>query len=197
MAQAASFTALQAPFLDKGGKVSWTWLKLLQQWQKQLAQGFDSNGNLISNLSPGIHIIGRDGTVGSILFHIDENGVVQPDGMSAATDAAQGAVVLPTGATGNTLGSAAMKDSAAFDAAGAATAAQGNAEAYANTAAGTAQTNAQAFASDATNITIGTLDTARLGGLTTNITTAALTVGGTQGSMTFTNGLLTAETPAT
>jgi len=34
-------------------------------------------------------------------------------------------------------------------------------------------------------------------GLTVTITTAALTGGGTQGSMTFTNGILTAQTPAT
>lgn len=34
-------------------------------------------------------------------------------------------------------------------------------------------------------------------GLTVTITTAKLTVGGTNGSMTFSNGLLTAQTPAT
>lgn len=34
-------------------------------------------------------------------------------------------------------------------------------------------------------------------GLSVTITTAALTVGGTQGSLTFTKGLLTAQTPAT
>lgn len=34
-------------------------------------------------------------------------------------------------------------------------------------------------------------------GLTVTITTAQLTTGGTQGSMTFTNGILTAQTPAT
>lgn len=38
---------------------------------------------------------------------------------------------------------------------------------------------------------------AALNGLTIVITTAALTGGGTQGSMTFTNGLLTAQVPAT
>jgi hypothetical protein len=34
-------------------------------------------------------------------------------------------------------------------------------------------------------------------GISATIVTAALTGGGTQGSMTFTNGLLTAQTPAT
>ncbi len=35
------------------------------------------------------------------------------------------------------------------------------------------------------------------GGLSVTITTAQLTTGGTKGSMTFTNGVLTAQTPAT
>lgn len=34
-------------------------------------------------------------------------------------------------------------------------------------------------------------------GLTVKITTAKLTGGGTNGSMTFTNGILTSQTPAT
>jgi len=45
--------------------------------------------------------------------------------------------------------------------------------------------------------TTGTLDTSRLGGLSVTITTAKLTPGGANGSMTFTNGLLTAQTSAT
>lgn len=35
------------------------------------------------------------------------------------------------------------------------------------------------------------------GGISATITTAALTLAGTQGSMTFVNGILTAQTPAT
>lgn len=44
------------------------------------------------------------------------------------------------------------------------------------------------------NLTTSQLPTA---GITATITTAAITSGGTQGSMTFTNGILTAQTPAT
>jgi hypothetical protein len=44
--------------------------------------------------------------------------------------------------------------------------------------------------------TFGTIVTQNLG-LTATITTAALTGGGTQGSMTFVNGILTAQTQAT
>jgi hypothetical protein len=46
-------------------------------------------------------------------------------------------------------------------------------------------------------IALGLVPTANLQGLTATITTAKLTAGGTNGSMTFTKGLLTAQTPAT
>ena len=45
--------------------------------------------------------------------------------------------------------------------------------------------------------TTGSFSQATTTGLSVTITTAALTSGGTQGSMTFTNGLLTAQVPAT
>lgn len=43
----------------------------------------------------------------------------------------------------------------------------------------------------------GLAGAATTSGLTVTITTAKLTTGGTNGSMTFTNGVLTAQTPAT
>ena len=47
-----------------------------------------------------------------------------------------------------------------------------------------------------TNLGLGTMATENIG-ITATITTAALTPAGTQGSMTFTNGILTAQTQAT
>lgn len=58
----------------------------------------------------------------------------------------------------------------------------------------TVDANAQNFSEITGNLATSQLPTA---GLTATITTAALTTGGTQGSMTFTNGILTAQTPAT
>lgn len=197
MANTTSQTALQTQFLDQNGRVSWTWLKLLQQWMKQLSAGFDEAGNLISNIAQTVGINGRGGTIGSILGNISDSGVVQSAGMVAASDTAQGAVKLAAGSVGNTLGSAAMKNTSDFDAAGSAAAAQTAAEAHADAVSATAQSNAENFAKNASNITAGTLDPARLPGLTVTITTAALTGLGSQGSMTFTNGLLTSQTQAT
>lgn len=193
----ASQSALQAPFLGPDGKVSWTWLKLLQTWQAQLSKGFDQNGNLISNLEPTISIVGRDGNIGSILANISADGVVSPVGMTSATSAAQGAVVLPAGAGSNVLGSAALEPSGAFDPAGSAAAAQGAAQGFATTAANTAQSNAEAFASNANNLATGTVARARLDGLSVTINTAKLTTLGTDGSMTFVNGLLDSQVQAT
>jgi hypothetical protein len=158
VSQSASFTAIQTPFVDpKTGKVTQVWLYVLQQWQKQLAKGFDSG------------------------------------------DTEQGAVILAAGSVGHTLGSAAMEAASAFDPHGAAAAAQTAAEAHADAVAATAQSNAEGFASNASNITSGNLALGRLPavGLTVTITTAALTPTGTQGSQTFTNGVLTAQVQAT
>jgi hypothetical protein len=192
-----SFTALQVPVIDQHGRLSYTWLKQFQQWQLQLSSGFDVNGNLIGNINPTVKIVGRTGNIGSILQHISATGVIDGAGMAPATTLEQGAVVLPAGATSNTLGTAAIEPSTAFDPAGAAAAAQSNAQTFATGAANTAQSNAEAFASDASNLATGTVALARLPGINVTITTAALTVGGTQGSQTFVNGVLTAQVQAT
>lgn len=190
MANNTSFTALQTPFLDANGRVSWTWLKLLQQWQTQLNTGFDQNGNLISNLSSTTGIVGRTGTVSGILANIGDNGVVKPAGLPAATASARGAVILPAGAPSNTLGSAALQDTTSFDPSGSAASAQTAAQTFASAAANSAQANAEAFASNASNITSGTLDSNRLLGFTGSVPLAKLTALGSNGSMDFTNGLL-------
>lgn len=59
------------------------------------------------------------------------SGTVASARLYSATTAAQGAVVLPAGAVSNTLGTAAMTSSSAYDAAGSAATAQSNAETYA------------------------------------------------------------------
>lgn len=197
MAESTSSRVIVQEFLDiKTGYLTWGAQKLLQQWQQQLKGGFDSLGNLISNLSPAILINGRTGTIGAILSNISAVGVVQPVGMSSATPSQQGAVILPLGATSNMLGTASTQPAGAFDAIGAAATAQANAQTYAAAQATTAQSNAQAFASNASNLTSGTVPVARLSGLSVVITTAKLTSTGANGSMTYTNGLLTSQVQA-
>lgn len=157
-------------------------------------------------IGTGATIQGQVGTVAAKVQHlgatgnlnaINLTGVVAAAQLPAAVPLAQGAVQLPTGAVSNVLGSAALEPTTSFDPAGAAATAQTNAETFATAAANTAQTNAESFASNASNLSSGTVPNARLSGLTVTITTAQLTTLGAQGSMIFTNGLLTAQTPAT
>lgn len=197
MANNSSFTALQTPFLDATGKVSWTWLKLLQQWQTQLGNGFDANGNLVSNIGSSVQVTGKNGTLGAILQNITSQGVFLAAGLPQATSTTQGAVILPAGAGSNQLGSAALAATTSFDPAGSAAQAQAAASDHADIASTAAQNNAETFASNASNLTSGTVDNARLAGFSGTIVTAKLTVAGANGSLTFSNGQLESEVAAT
>ncbi len=76
--------------------------------------------------------------------------------LPAANTSSQGAVILPTGAASNTLGTAAMASTSSFDASGAAATAESDAEAY--SAANNAAT-ATALASSPTTCTAGNAPT--------------------------------------
>jgi hypothetical protein len=194
---ASTFIPSRSPITEKDGTATRSFLQILIGWDTKLNNGLNSTGQLIGNIDPATRVIPRVEGLGTTLQHINSSGVMLSPGLFSATTLAQGAVILPAGAINNTLGTASIQPATAFDAAGSAAAAQSNAETYAAAQAATAQSNAEAFAGNASNINSGTLATARLAGLSATITTAALTVGGTQGSMTFTNGLLTAQTQAT
>jgi len=194
---ASTFIPSRAAIVDKNGMATWSFIKILQDWDRKLQNGLNSGGQLIGNIDPGTRVLPRIEGLGTTLQHINASGVVLPDGMTSATTLVQGAVQLPAGAINNTLGTAAIQPATAFDPAGAAAAAQSGAQTFATAAADTAQSNAEAFASEASHITSGTLADARLDGMTVTVITAALTVGGTQGSQTFVNGLLKAQVQAT
>jgi hypothetical protein len=209
----SGFTAIvQGPLVTKDLKPSPGALKVFIDWDNRLTKGLNQLGQLIGEINAATKITGRAEGIGTTVGNVSASGVMQPPGMTSSTTEAQGAVIMPTGATGNLLGTAAIQPVSAFDASGsaaaaqaaaetfatgAANAAQSNAEAYAATQAATAQAAAEAFAANASNIATGTLNTSRLGGLTVVIATAKLTGTGANGTMTFTNGLLTAQTPAT
>jgi hypothetical protein len=188
----------QSPMVDKNtGMATRAFLNLFLTMYTSLSNSINSLGELIGDISAEAVITGRTEGIGTTVGNINAGGVITPPGLIPATDAAQGAVVLPSGASSNTLGSAALASATAFDPAGAAAAAQANAEAHANTVAATAQSNAQTFASNASNLSSGTVAFGRLPGITGTVTLAALTVGGTNGSLTFSNGVITAKVDPT
>jgi lysophospholipase L1-like esterase len=100
-------------------------------------------------------------------------GTALPAQLPAATTSLQGAVQLPSGASSNVLGSAAMTATSAYDGAGVAATAQSTAETFATSAIATSLTAAQTFATsavsaeraaaaNAANITSGVISSARL-----------------------------------
>lgn len=245
---------VQGAIVDpKTGAASPVFQKWLNDAQTRIQNGLNQLGQLIGQfnglLASTVKIQGRSEAIAVTVNHIDSTGVVTSAGLTSATSAAQGAVVMPPGAINNHLGGASISAVTDFDAAGAAAAAQTAAQAFATTAANTAQSNAVAISSNAGNISSGTLSPTvipnptggTLGGVKSNsptshqwltsidssgnpvtaqpsfsdlsgaittgqlpgsglsvtITTAKLTGGGANGSMTFTNGILTAQTPAT
>lgn len=194
---ASTFLASRSPIVDSDGNATFAFTKVLQGWNTQLQNGLNQIGQLIGQINASVTITGRTEGIGTTVGNIDSTGIVTANGMTSATDTEQGAVLLPTGATNNQLGSAAIKPVSAFDPAGAAATAQTNAQTFATAAANTAQSNAEAFSSNASNLTSGTVALARLPGFTITIVTAKLTVGGANGSQTFTNGILTAQVQAT
>lgn len=196
MNSVVSVTLPSTPIVDKDGRLTFPWIKWFQAVGQNINEGFDPQGNYQGPIGSHATIVGRE-FLATIVQHLSDAGIIDAAGLPAATPAAQGAVFMPAGATNNNLGSAAIRPATDFDPSGAAATAQANAQAFATTAANTAQSNAETFAANASNIGTGTLDTNRLGGLSAVIVTAKLTGGGTNGSMTFTNGLLTAQTPAT
>jgi hypothetical protein len=194
---ASTFLASRSPIVDSNGNTTFAFTKVLQGWDTKLSNGLNQLGQLIGEINPTTVIAGRTEGIGTTVANIDSAGVVQYAGLVAATDTTHGAVTLPSGATSNVLGSAAVQSTSAFDASGAAAQAQLVAQAFASTAANTAQSNAEAFASDASNLSSGTVPLGRLPGLTVTIATAKLTGGGTDGSMVFQNGILMSQVAAT
>jgi hypothetical protein len=206
-----SNTTPNGQLVNSDGTATFSLIKWMQSVGTTVNGAFDSSGNYQGPIGSSATINGRS-TLASIVANIGTNGIVQPVGLPAATPADQGAVIMPAGAPDNHLGTAAIQPSTAFDLSGAAATAQTNAETFATAAATTAQTdaeahadaaaaaaqsNAESFASNASNLSSGTVDPARLPGDTVTIITAQLTVGGTQGSMTFVGGNLMSQVQAT
>ena len=192
---ASTFAASRNPIVDSDGAANRWFIKVLQDWDTKLANGLNRIGQITQDIPLVTKIEGR-GQIGAILGNISDSGVIDAAGMASATSAAQGAVKLPAGASTNVLGDASLQPVSAFDPSGAAASAQTAAQAHADAVAATAQANAESFASNASNLTSGVLDPARLSGFTGTITTAKLTTGGANGSMTFQNGLLISQVAA-
>ena len=188
---------IRLPIADPKGNITPIWQQCFSDMLQRIQKGLNIIGQFTGEIANTATVQGKAGTLSGAIANLTPTGqlnavhltgIVPAAQLPAAIPAAQGAVQLPAGAPSNILGSAALQNSTAFDPAGAAATAQAAAEAASDPvgSAATALTNAKAYANNLF-----------AAGLSVTITTAQLTTLGTQGSMTFTNGLLTAQTPAT
>lgn len=194
--------------VDKQGIPTPLFQKFLNDLQTRVGTALGELGVLIGSIAATATVQGRAGTIAAALSNITAAGLIRAPSLTgvvpavnlpAAIPTAQGAVQLPPGAGTNVLGTAALQNVGAFDAAGAAAAAQAAAEAFSANGSNISSGTVPAANLPAISTLSGRIATGQLpaSGLSVTITTAKLTTGGTQGSMTFTNGILTAQTQAT
>jgi hypothetical protein len=256
---ASTFVAARTPIVDlTSGKATWSFIKILQDWDTKLRNGLNSQGQFIGDISPTTQIAGRT-EIGTILQYIDDGGRVLAPGIDfsrsylnkdtdhigdgtgsplaggkiaystlVANNPLEGETIRYNGLNWTVVAIAISKPAAAsqwlnsYDAntgeftasqpafgniSGVATAAQvpplsslsgsvtpGQVPALSALSGAVTAGQVPALSALSGRITTGQLPTA---GISVTITTAALTLGGTQGSMTFVNGLLTAQVQAT
>jgi len=177
----------------KTGQLTWGWLKFFMDLAQAVNNALTILGQFNGIIGTAATVQNRTGTLAEAVQHVDAVGVVQSPGIVPASDVASGAVVLPPGAVSNILGTAALENTTVFDPAGAAATAQTNAEAFATAGDTSTLAAAEAYSSNASHLTSGTVPNARLGGVSGTINLDKLTpITGSNGSITVTNGIITA-----
>lgn len=204
----ASFTALRTPIVDpQTGQMSWEWTKWFQDAQLKLSSGLNQLGQLIGDISANTKISGRIGTIGDALKYVDPigqfsaiqlSGIVAPASLPSAGIGSHGAVQAINPTTHqwvnsiDTSGVPQLSQPAFSDLSGSASA--GQVPALSALSGSVTAGQVPALSGLSGRITTGQLPSS---GLSVTITTAKLTTGGTTGSMTFTDGILTAHVDAT
>lgn len=270
---ASTFVAARTAIVDKNGYATWSFIKILQDWDTQIRNGLSSQGNFIGNISPTALISGRT-AIGTILQFIDDGGIVLAGGIDfsrsyinkdtdhigdgtgsplaggkvafqalVSTNPVSGETIVYNGSNwtavkiaqakpaipsqwlnsyDSTTGLFTASQPAFSNISGTATAVQvpplssltgsvtaaqvpplssltgsvtpGQVPALSALSGAVTPGQVPALSALSGRITTGQLPSA---GISVTITTAPVTVGGTPGSMTFTNGLLTAQVQAT
>lgn len=90
---ASTFTAIRTPIADpQTGDVRWEWVKKFQEWELKLQNGLDLIGQFIGTLGPQVQIAGRTGTISTALQNISGAGVLAATAISGTLGSAH----LPT-----------------------------------------------------------------------------------------------------
>lgn len=72
---ASTFVPARSAIADKNGMATWSFIKILQDWDTKLRNSLNSNGQFVGDISPTSLIVGRV-AIGNILQYIDDGGVV-------------------------------------------------------------------------------------------------------------------------
>jgi hypothetical protein len=218
---ASTFTAIRTPIANpQTGEVSWEWVKKFQEWELKLQNGLDTIGRFTGEIDASATISTRSGTVGTALQHIDPVGVLAATALNGVIAHAN----IPAAGLGVVGGVQAVDPTShqwvdAIDETGLPSLSQPDFTDISGVAAPqqlpaptTSTLGGVQAVTPVAHEWINSIDTSGVPqlsrpdyadltgtptGLSVTITTAALTGLGSQGSMTFTNGILTAQTPAT
>ena len=202
---ASTFAASRIPIVDSDGLAVPFFTKVLQDWDTKLRNGLNTIGQITQDIPITTKVAGRTEGIGTTLHNLDASGVM----LAAGIDFSRAYVNKNTDniadATGNPLagGKAAYKALVAFPptpvtsqwvrglAAGVFVLGQ---PAFSDVTGIVTPAQVQALSSLSGQIAMGQLPSA---GISAVVNTAKLTVGGANGTMTFTNGVLTAQVQAT
>lgn len=78
---ASTFIPSRAPIVGSDGTATFPFLKILQDWDRRIANGLGPNGGITGDIPPTTHITGR-GEIGTILQFIDDGGQVLAGGIN-------------------------------------------------------------------------------------------------------------------
>lgn len=212
---ASTFVFSRTAIVDKDGMPTFAFLKQLQIWSTQLQNGLNQIGQLIGEIDASAVITGRTEGIGTTVGHIDDTGAA----LAPMVDFSRPYLNKTTDHIDDGTGSPLAGGAVAHQALVASTPVTGQVLVFGGatwdpshpTFAGVSGTIDPATQIPASGVAPGTYPLATVtvdaqglvtaatpgAGINATIITAALTVGGTQGSMTFVNGTLTAQVQAT
>lgn len=211
---ASTFVAARVPIVDENKMATWNFLKILQDWDTKLRNGLNSIGQITQSIPAATVVEGRTEGIGTTLKNLDVNGVL----LGPGADFARPYVNKDTDHIADGMGSPLAGGKVAFAALVASSPIAGqtirfNGADWLPVAIAQSSPAAVSFWLTGYDAASGTFTRSRPGfpdisgqiamgqlppdGITTVVATAKLTGLGANGSMTFTNGILTAVVPAT
>lgn len=80
---ASTFVPARSAIVDANGMATWSFIKILQDWDTKLRNGLNAQGQFIGDIAPTTQIVGRT-QIGTLLQYIDDGGQVLAPGIDFA-----------------------------------------------------------------------------------------------------------------